>query len=632
MVEENKIIEGENENEKLERNDERIENGNEEIGKTVMVDGNENQETSEESERIESEQPNLEMEVEEVENDSEKLMDDDAIEKLDIDKNVEDVTGLTKEEAEKLEKEVPIDWNEIEFEKSDPNIPKITAEDLRLLVISGLVSKSRAELETIVDLLRNIIKNTKRSKNENDMKSFENARSYLARLQSVARKEATQAISGENIYLVLRKIGYTKLVLFISKKTGKKVGEVIDDIAIRGYYVSFMDAVLRDIESVKKAIKNLGNLHYKQMIYQDIIDTLTRACKAYQMNDAFKLTFENMSHLLNSFSNYIEFGKVYSLLTVKERMNAFIDSAGPEAFKKLEEEFKKFDNDNYYMNNDGIYISIFDPMNDNIRAFEQAFENQKENKNIYQFVNDSNNYALYKLQNLIKKDEFYLDVQKALYEKLSTNGTSFTYKDFLKLNDIDYYVYIKKIMDTFKSDPEKNMRYFARQIFLMTYTQIFYEGIKELFDFIENSDYLPEDFEEEMKTLNIKTDDLIKDMGGKRKMDSHKANLVKHALILDMGVSIYVVQSPITESIKDYIDKIMNKNYQENALNIKNLFSIDRDTARRILALTAHDYSKNVLDIWASILNEEVEYKDWTLKVKLPPSLDPSKKSNKKKK
>ena len=66
-------------------------------------------------------------------------------------------------------------------------------------------------------------------------------------------------------------------------------------------------------------------------------------------------------------------------------------------------------------------------------------------------------------------------------------------------------------------------------------------------------------------------------------MDTHKANLVKHALILDMGLSIYIVQSPINETIKDYIDKILNKNYQEESPNIKNLLSIDRDTSRRVL-------------------------------------------------
>ncbi len=641
MTEENKINEGENENEELGRNDEEIENRNEELGETSSIhDEVEDEKNSGESGGDESKQtnletektPNLEIEVKDIENDSEKLMDDDAIEKLDVDKSVESATGFTEEEIQELESEVPIDWNEIEFEKSDPNIPKVTAEDLKILHVTKLVSKSRQEMETMVDLLRNIIKNTKRSKDEKDIKACENAKKYLARMQSIARKEATQVISGESIYHVLRKIGYTKLALFISKKTGKKLGEVLDEISIRGYYVSFMDAILRDLESVKKGIKNLGNLHYKQMVYQEIINSLTRACKVYQMEDAFKLTFENMSHILNSFSRYMEFGKVYSLLTVKERMNAFVESMGPEALKNLEEEFKKYDSDAYYMNNDGIYISIFDPMNDNIRAFEQAFENHKENPNLHKFANDSNNYALYKLQNLIKKDEFYLDVQKALYEKLSSNPIAFTYKDFLKLNDIDYYVYIKQVMDTFKSDPNKNIRYFARQLFLMTYTEIFYEGIKELFDFIENSDYLPDEFEDEMKTVDINTEDLLKQMGGNHRMDSHKANLVKHALILDMGVSIYVVQSPITESIKEYLDKIMNKNYQENAQNIKNLLSIDRDTARRILALTAHDYTKNILDVWASILNDENEYKDWMLKVKLPPSLDSSKKTNKKKK
>lgn len=567
------------------------------------------------------------IDVEEIENDSEKLMD--SVETLNVDSK--DVTGLSEEEIEKLEKDAPIDWNEIEYESANPDIPKITSEDLRILVITKLVSKSRTELDTIVDLLRNIIKNTRKSKDEHDKKSYENARKYLARMQSIARKEATQALSGENIYLVLRNIGYTKLALFISKKTGRKLSEVIDEIAIRGYYVSFMDAILRDLESVRRGIKNIANLHYKQMVYQELIDAMTRACKAYQMEEAFKLTFENMSHIMNSFTNYIEFGKVYSLLTVEERMNAFADNMGAEALKKLQEEFKKFDNDSYYMSNDGIYISIFDPMNDNIRAFEQAFDGHTEDARLEQFVNDANNYALYKLQKLIKKDEFYMDVQKGLYEKLKNNPIAFTYKDFIKLNDIDYYVYIKQVMDTFKSDPVKNMRYFARQLFLMTYTQIFYEGVKELFDFIENSNELPESFTEDMKLADINTEDLIKQMGGNHKMDTHKANLVKHALILDMGLSIYITQSPINESIKDYIDKIM-KNYQENSPNIKNLLSIDRDTSRRILALTAHDYTKNVLDIWASILNDETEYKDWDLKVKLPPALDPDKKHNKNKK
>ena len=609
-------------NEEIEENDNKIE-------EDAKIITDENVETEEKGGEQAS-STELEMEVKEVDNDSEKLMDDDAIEKLNVDSK--EVTGLSEEEIEKLEKEVPIDWNEIEFEKANPDIPKVTDEDLKILTVTKLVSKSRAEMDTLVDLLRNIIKNSRRSKDEHDKKAFENARSYLARMQSIARKEATQAISGENIYAILRKIGYTKLALFISKKTGKKLSEVVDDISNRGYYVAYIDAVLRDIESVKKAIRNLGNLHYKQMIYQDIIDSLTRACKAYQMEEAFKLTFENMSHIMNSFTRFIEFGKVYSLLTVEERMNAFVENMGPEALKNLQEEFKKFDADGYYMNNDGIYISIFDPMNDNVRAFEQAFDNHKENKNVHQFVNDSNNYAVYKLQNLIKKDEFYLDVQKALYEKLQNNPVSFTYKDFLKLNDVDYYVYIKQVMDTFKSDPDKNMRYFARQIFLMTYTEIFYESIKELFDFIENSDYLPDDFEEGMKLAEINTDDLVKQMGGSHRMDTHKANLVKHALILDMGLSIYIVQSPINETIKDYIDKILNKNYQEESPNIKNLLSIDRDTSRRVLALTAHDYTKNILDVWASILNSEVEYKDWELKVKLPPSLDPTKKTNKKKK
>lgn len=565
--------------------------------------------------------------VEEIENDSEKLMD--SVETLNVDSK--DVTGLSEEEIEKLEKDTPIDWNEIEYESANPDIPKITSEDLRILVVTKLVSKSRTELDTIVDLLRNIMKNTRKSKDEHDKKSYENARKYLARMQSIARKEATQALSGENIYLVLRNIGYTKLALFISKKTGRKLSEVIDEIAIRGYYVSFMDAILRDLESVRRGIKNIANLHYKQMVYQELIDAMTRACKAYQMEEAFKLTFENMSHIMNSFTNYIEFGKVYSLLTVEERMNAFADNMGAEALKKLQEEFKKFDNDSYYMSNDGIYISIFDPMNDNIRAFEQAFDGHTEDARLEQFVNDANNYALYKLQKLIKKDEFYMDVQKGLYEKLKNNPIAFTYKDFLKLNDIDYYVYIKQVMDTFKSDPVKNMRYFARQLFIMTYTQIFYEGVKELFDFIENSNDLPESFTEDMKLADINTEDLIKQMGGNHRMDTHKANLVKHALILDMGLSIYITQSPINEPIKDYIDKIM-KNYQENSPNIKNLLSIDRDTSRRILALTAHDYTKNVLDIWVSILNDEVEYKDWDLKVKLPPALDPDKKHNKNKK
>lgn len=565
--------------------------------------------------------------VEEIENDSEKLMD--SVETLNVDSK--DVTGLSEEEIEKLEKDTPIDWNEIEYESANPDIPKITSEDLRILLVTKLVSKSRTELDTIVDLLRNIIKNTRKSKDEHDKKSYENARKYLARMQSIARKEATQALSGENIYLVLRNIGYTKLALFISKKTGRKLSEVIDEIAIRGYYVSFMDAILRDLESVRRGIKNIANLHYKQMVYQELIDAMTRACKAYQMEEAFKLTFENMSHIMNSFTNYIEFGKVYSLLTVEERMNAFADNMGAEALKKLQEEFKKYDNDSYYMSNDGIYISIFDPMNDNIRAFEQAFDGHTEDARLEQFVNDANNYALYKLQKLIKKDEFYMDVQKGLYEKLKNNPIAFTYKDFIKLNDIDYYVYIKQVMDTFKSDPVKNMRYFARQLFLMTYTQIFYEGVKELFDFIENSNELPESFTEDMKLADINTEDLIKQMGGNHKMDTHKANLVKHALILDMGLSIYITQSPINEPIKDYIDKIM-KNYQENSPNIKNLLSIDRDTSRRILALTAHDYTKNVLDIWVSILNDEVEYKDWDLKVKLPPALDPDKKHNKNKK
>lgn len=565
--------------------------------------------------------------VEEIENDSEKLMD--SVETLNVDSK--DVTGLSEEEIEKLEKDTPIDWNEIEYESANPDIPKITSEDLRILLVTKLVSKSRTELDTIVDLLRNIMKNTRKSKDEHDRKSYENARKYLARMQSIARKEATQALSGENIYLVLRNIGYTKLALFISKKTGRKLSEVIDEIAIRGYYVSFMDAILRDLESVRRGIKNIANLHYKQMVYQELIDAMTRACKAYQMEEAFKLTFENMSHIMNSFTNYIEFGKVYSLLTVEERMNAFADNMGAEALKKLQEEFKKFDNDSYYMSNDGIYISIFDPMNDNIRAFEQAFDGHTEDARLEQFVNDANNYALYKLQKLIKKDEFYMDVQKGLYEKLKNNPIAFTYKDFLKLNDIDYYVYIKQVMDTFKSDPVKNMRYFARQLFLMTYTQIFYEGVKELFDFIENSNDLPESFTEDMKLADINTEDLIKQMGGNHKMDTHKANLVKHALILDMGLSIYITQSPINEPIKEYIDKIM-KNYQEKSPNIKNLLSIDRDTSRRILALTAHDYTKNVLDIWVSILNDEVEYKDWDLKVKLPPALDPDKKHNKNKK
>ena len=614
----------------MERIDEESKKNDNIIEENPTENKDENNSTTEGNKGEQSSTTELEMEVEQIDNDSERLMDEAAIENLDVDSK--EVSGLSEEEIAELEKEVPIDWNEIEYEKANPDIPKVTDEDLKLLTVTKLVSKSRAEMDSIVDLLRNIIKNARRSSDEHDKKAVENAKSYLARMQSIARKEATQAISGENIYLTLRKIGYTKLALFISKKTGRKLSEVIDEIAIRGYYVAFMDAALRDIESVKRGIKNLGNLHYKQMVYQEIIDSLTRACKAYQMEDAFKLTFENMSHLLNSFSRYIEFGKVYSLLTVEERMNAFADSMGAEALKNLQEEFKKFDADSYYMSNDGIYISIFDPMNDNIRAFEQAFDTLKEDAKINQFVNDSNNYAIYKLQNMIKKDEFYMDVQKALYEKLRDNPIAFTYKDFLKLNDIDYYVYIKQVMDTFKSDPDKNMRYFARQLFLMTYTQIFYESIKELFDFIENSDYLPDNFEEDMKLAEINTSDLIKQMGGSHRMDTHKANLVKHALILDMGLSVYIVQSPINETIQEYLDKILNKNYQAESPNIKNLVSIDRDTSRRILALTAHDYTKNILDIWVSILNEEVDYKDWELKVKLPPSLDPTKKSNKKKK
>lgn len=78
--------------------------------------------------------------------------------------------------------------------------------------------------------------------------------------------------------------------------------------------------------------------------------------------------------------------------------------------------------------------------------------------------------------------------------------------------------------------------------------------------------------------------------------------------------------------------KYDNKTLKECFPNIKNLLSIDRDTSRRILALTAHDYTKNILDIWVSILNDEVEYKDWDLKVKLPSTLDPTKKNKNKKK
>lgn len=588
-----------------------------------------NQETEEKIENSNNEsETNFDIDVGEIKNDSEKLMDN--IETLDVDS---EIMGVSKEEQEKLEKEFPIDWNEIEYEAANPDIPKITSEDLRILVITKLVSESRSELENSVNLLKDIMKKTKRSLDEKDKKAYENSKKYLARMQTIARKEATRIISGENIYLVLRNIGYIKLALFISKKTGRKLSEIIDEIAIRGYYVSFMDAIFRDIESIRKGIKNISNFNYKQMIYQELIDSLTRACKSYQMEDAFKLTFENISHIMNSFSNFIEFGKVYSLLTVEERMNAFADSMGAEALKNLQNEFNKFDNDKYYMSNDGIYISIFDPMNDNIKAFEQAFNNHIEDKKLEQFVNDADKYALYKLQNLIKKDEFYMDIQKELYEKLKNNSSNFTYKDFVKLNNIDYYIYIKQVMDTYKSDPVKNLRYFARQLFLMTYTQIFYEGLKELFDFIENSDYLPETFIEDMKMVDISVKELMKQMGDKmQKIDTYKANLVKHALILDMGLSIYIVQSPINETIKDYLDKILNKNYQESFPNIKNLLSIDRDTSRRILALTAHDYTKNILDIWVSILNDEVEYKDWDLKVKLPSTLDPTKKNKNKKK
>lgn len=588
-----------------------------------------NQETEEKIENSNNEsETNFDIDVGEIKNDSEKLMDN--IETLDVDS---EIMGVSKEEQEKLEKEFPIDWNEIEYEAANPDIPKITSEDLRILVITKLVSESRSELENSVNLLKDIMKKTKRSLDEKDKKAYENSKKYLARMQTIARKEAIRIISGENIYLVLRNIGYIKLALFISKKTGRKLSEIIDEIAIRGYYVSFMDAIFRDIESIRKGIKNISNFNYKQMIYQELIDSLTRACKSYQMEDAFKLTFENISHIMNSFSNFIEFGKVYSLLTVEERMNAFADSMGAEALKNLQNEFNKFDNDKYYMSNDGIYISIFDPMNDNIKAFEQAFNNHIEDKKLEQFVNDADKYALYKLQKLIKKDEFYMDIQKELYEKLKNNSSNFTYKDFVKLNNIDYYIYIKQVMDTYKSDPVKNLRYFARQLFLMTYTQIFYEGLKELFDFIENSDYLPETFIEDMKMVDISVKELMKQMGDKmQKIDTYKANLVKHALILDMGLSIYIVQSPINETIKDYLDKILNKNYQESFPNIKNLLSIDRDTSRRILALTAHDYTKNILDIWVSILNDEVEYKDWDLKVKLPSTLDPTKKNKNKKK
>lgn len=588
-----------------------------------------NQETEEKIENSNNEsETNFDIDVGEIENDSEKLMDN--VETLDVDS---EIMGVSKEEQEKLEKEFPIDWNEIEYEAANPDIPKITSEDLRILIITKLVSESRSELENSVDLLKDIMKKTKRSLDEKDKKAYENSKKYLARMQTIARKEATRIISGENIYLVLRNIGYIKLALFISKKTGRKLNEIIDEIAIRGYYVSFMDAIFRDIKSIRKGIKNISNFNYKQMIYQELIDSLTRACKSYQMEDAFKLTFENISHIMNSFSNFIEFGKVYSLLTVEERMNAFADSMGAEALKNLQNEFNKFDNDKYYMSNDGIYISIFDPMNDNIKAFEQAFNNHIEDKKLEQFVNDADKYALYKLQNLIKKDEFYMDIQKELYEKLKNNSSNFTYKDFVKLNNIDYYIYIKQVMDTYKSDPIKNLRYFARQLFLMTYTQIFYEGLKELFDFIENSDYLPETFIEDMKMVDINVKELMKQMDDKmQKIDTYKANLVKHALILDMGLSIYIVQSPINETIKDYLDKILNKNYQESFPNIKNLLSIDRDTSRRILALTAHDYTKNILDIWVSILNDEVEYKDWDLKVKLPLTLDPTKKNKNKKK
>lgn len=178
-----------------------------------------NQETEEKIENSNNEsETNFDIDVGEIKNDSEKLMDN--IETLDVDS---EIMGVSKEEQEKLEKEFPIDWNEIEYEAANPDIPKITSEDLRILVITKLVSESRSELENSVNLLKDIMKKTKRSLDEKDKKAYENSKKYLARMQTIARKEAIRIISGENIYLVLRNIGYIKLALFISKKTGRKL-------------------------------------------------------------------------------------------------------------------------------------------------------------------------------------------------------------------------------------------------------------------------------------------------------------------------------------------------------------------------------------------------------------------------
>lgn len=127
-----------------------------------------NQETEEKIENSNNEsETNFDIDVGEIKNDSEKLMDN--IETLDVDS---EIMGVSKEEQEKLEKEFPIDWNEIEYEAANPDIPKITSEDLRILVITKLVSESRSELENSVNLLKDIMKKTKRSLDEKDKKPF----------------------------------------------------------------------------------------------------------------------------------------------------------------------------------------------------------------------------------------------------------------------------------------------------------------------------------------------------------------------------------------------------------------------------------------------------------------------------
>lgn len=567
--------------------------------------------------------------VKDIENDSEKLMEvineaTDENEEVDEEKVMN--LGFTEEEVRKMEEEYPIDWDKVEYDKYYPELPVITQEDINVLVLTKIVD-SKKDITSNINIMRDLIKRYTKfgKKDEHDKKALKYAKEMLARLQNLARKEGTKALSEEGVYLQIRTTTYTKLALYISKKMDITLKEAIDSIKTKGYWFAFLETALKDEKTVYNAVKNIAKLHRTQEQYQDIIEDIMNPMKnIYNMSDVLNKAMTLTQQIYGAYRNAIEFAKFYSLTQSEVKRNAFVAKIGPEKYAELEKHVNNFDTDSYFRGNYGTYFFLFDKVNDDMMALDALFYQRRNDELLKRFASELKQYCIEKVAKLCK-GENYVTVRESLTEKITKSPNEVSDKEIKKLNDIEIYSHYFNVAAQYLENPEEGVRYFSQTLFNATYTAFFYNALDDLFRFIDKSYNLPDILDE--KEIDLENTKTIQIEGKySTKMIKTKADTIKHSLLLDMAISVNIVNAPLAESNKDVLDKITNKQYIENAPNIESFLRIDRDTVRKLMATNMSSYVGKVLGVWSEFLGYEEYNKDWPLYITTKLSIMKSKK------